>query len=123
MGRFKQGRASLFNDERSPSTSTIEDNVQFVEDIVMEWVASIQRRHHTFRKQKVIALLSSLMQIDNGGTMLNSLLHSKDYERRRVTRCIEVLLTTPHSALGTGAAVQLWKEKLQKFFLLFDLPL
>ncbi|GFV03711.1 hypothetical protein TNCV_1876591 [Trichonephila clavipes] len=42
--RFKQGRTSLCEDERSgsPSTSTTEDNVQVVEGIVLEDMTSIQ---------------------------------------------------------------------------------
>ncbi|GFV35949.1 hypothetical protein TNCV_2867071 [Trichonephila clavipes] len=37
----------------NPSTSTIESNLQIVEIIVMERVASAQRRYQTFCKQKV----------------------------------------------------------------------
>ncbi|GFW42208.1 hypothetical protein TNCV_1206641 [Trichonephila clavipes] len=46
--------------------------------------------------------LPSLVQIDNRAAILNGLLHSNNYEGRRVTRCIEDLPTTPHSALGTS---------------------
>ncbi|GFX72718.1 hypothetical protein TNCV_4063131 [Trichonephila clavipes] len=42
---------------------------------------------------------SSLVQIDNKAGMLNGLLHSNNYEGRRVTCGIEVLSTTPPSAL------------------------
>ncbi|GFW42354.1 hypothetical protein TNCV_239511 [Trichonephila clavipes] len=56
---------------------------------------------------------SSLMQIYNKTVMLNGLRHFSGYERR-MTRCIEVLPTAPHSAMGTSAVVKPWKEKLQK---------
>ncbi|GFV88065.1 hypothetical protein TNCV_3242151 [Trichonephila clavipes] len=59
-------------------------------------------------------LFSSLVQSDNGTTMLNGLLHSNDYEERRVIRCIDVLQTTPYSAFDTSAVAKSWKEKLQK---------
>ncbi|GFU64777.1 hypothetical protein TNCV_2128511 [Trichonephila clavipes] len=38
------------------------------------------------------------MLVDNGGTILNGLLRSKDYKARRVTRCVEGLSTATHSA-------------------------
>ncbi|GFW17353.1 hypothetical protein TNCV_3905631 [Trichonephila clavipes] len=59
--------------------------------------------------------LSSLVQIDNGASMLNGLLHSNDYAERRVTRCIVVLPTAPHSSgLDTSSVAKSLKEKLQK---------
>ncbi|GFX43491.1 hypothetical protein TNCV_4875111 [Trichonephila clavipes] len=59
--------------------------------------------------------------IYNGVAMLNGLLHSNDYEERRVTHCIEMLPSTHHSTLDTSAVVKPWKEKLQKslYFLTF----
>ncbi|GFS62380.1 hypothetical protein TNCV_5032251 [Trichonephila clavipes] len=46
---------SQCDDERlgSPWTSTTEDNVQVIDGMVMEGMASILRRFHTFCKQKV----------------------------------------------------------------------
>ncbi|GFU04336.1 hypothetical protein TNCV_864341 [Trichonephila clavipes] len=72
-------------------------------------------------KKRITALLSYLVQIDNEIAMLNGLLHSNDYEGRRVTRCFEVLPTTPHSMLDTSAVAKLWKEKSLKslYFLTF----
>ncbi|GFX31692.1 hypothetical protein TNCV_4082161 [Trichonephila clavipes] len=53
--------------------------------------------------------------------MLNDLLHSNDYEGRRVACRIDVLPTTPHSALDTSAVIRSWKEKLPKsHFLTFS---
>ncbi|GFT55292.1 hypothetical protein TNCV_4611601 [Trichonephila clavipes] len=55
--------------------------------------------------------------------MLNGLLHSNDYENRRVTRYTEVLSTTAYSKLDTRAVVNPWEEKLQKsFYFLTYLP-
>ncbi|GFY36154.1 uncharacterized protein TNCV_4845261 [Trichonephila clavipes] len=54
--------------------------------------------------------------------MFNSHLHFNDYEERRVTRCIEVLTTTPHLALDTSAFVKPWKEKLQNTLYFFTSP-
>ncbi|GFV96982.1 hypothetical protein TNCV_4351951 [Trichonephila clavipes] len=86
--RFKQGRTSCDNERSaSPSTTTTEDNVQVIEGIVME--------------------------VDNGAVMMNSLLPPPppfyDYEGRRVTLCIEMLPTTPHSALDTSTVAKPWK--------------
>ncbi|GFT14292.1 hypothetical protein TNCV_4591261 [Trichonephila clavipes] len=44
--------------------------------------------------------------IDNGPDPLNGLLYYNDYERKRMTRCVEVLLTAPHLALGTSGIVK-----------------
>ncbi|GFW30121.1 hypothetical protein TNCV_1054321 [Trichonephila clavipes] len=55
-------------------------------------------------KKRITVLLSSLVVIDNEAVLLDS----KDYKRRRVTRCIEMLLTTPHSALGTNTVAKPW---------------
>ncbi|GFX20072.1 uncharacterized protein TNCV_1436321 [Trichonephila clavipes] len=63
--------------------------------------------------KKRITVLFSLVQIDKGAAMLNGLLHPNDYEERRVTHCIEALLTTPHSALDTSTVAKHWKEKFQ----------
>ncbi|GFV86124.1 hypothetical protein TNCV_671211 [Trichonephila clavipes] len=41
--------------------------------------------------------------IDNAIAMLNGLLHSNDFEERRVTRCIEVLPTPPDLTLDASA--------------------
>ncbi|GFX50993.1 putative RNA-directed DNA polymerase from transposon BS [Trichonephila clavipes] len=54
------------------------------------------------------SLLSTLVQFDSGAAMLNVLLHSNDYEVRRV---IEVWLTTPFSAPDTSAVGKPCKEK------------
>ncbi|GFS78541.1 hypothetical protein TNCV_3147801 [Trichonephila clavipes] len=48
--------------------------------------------------------------------MLNVLLHSNDYEGRRVTRCFEVLPTTLHSTPNTSSAAKPWKDNLQSAF-------
>ncbi|GFT43478.1 hypothetical protein TNCV_815231 [Trichonephila clavipes] len=63
---FKHRRTSLCNDEGSgsPSTSTTKDNEQFVDVIVMGGMASIQRRHHIFRKQKANHCLPFLLGTD-----------------------------------------------------------
>ncbi|GFW45470.1 hypothetical protein TNCV_3244101 [Trichonephila clavipes] len=81
----------------------------------MKWMVSIHRRFHTFRqKKRITALLFFLVQIDNEAAMLNGLLHTNDYEERRVTRCREVLPTASHSALDISYVAKPWKEKLQK---------
>ncbi|GFT61553.1 hypothetical protein TNCV_34141 [Trichonephila clavipes] len=60
--------------------------VVVVEDRVTEGIASIQRRQHTFRKQKANHYPPFLLgEIKNGVAMLNGLLLSKDYEERRKT--------------------------------------
>ncbi|GFW82962.1 uncharacterized protein TNCV_4603891 [Trichonephila clavipes] len=53
---------------------------------------------------------------------LNGLLHSNNYESRRVTSCIGVLPTTPHSALDTNAVVKPRQEKLQKSLYFLTYP-
>ncbi|GFV47985.1 hypothetical protein TNCV_1544321 [Trichonephila clavipes] len=69
----------------------------------MEGMVSVPLRYHTFRKKKrFIALISFLMQIYGEAALLNGLLHSNYYEKRRVKPCIEVLLTTSHSALAAS---------------------
>ncbi|GFV92096.1 hypothetical protein TNCV_1895321 [Trichonephila clavipes] len=63
---------------------------------------------HTFRKQRSESLSSfppwcrSTMK----AAMLNGLLHTNDCQRRRSTRCTEVLPTTPHSAFDTSAVAK-----------------
>ncbi|GFS52425.1 reverse transcriptase domain-containing protein [Trichonephila clavipes] len=57
-------------------------------------------------KTRMTALFSSLVQIDSGAAMLNGLPHCSDYRGRRVTRGIERLLTTPHSALDTKIFIE-----------------
>ncbi|GFW34804.1 hypothetical protein TNCV_697921 [Trichonephila clavipes] len=49
--------------------------------------------------ERITALLSSLVQIDNRAALSNDLLHPNDCEETRVTRCVEKLPTTSHSAL------------------------
>ncbi|GFU19064.1 hypothetical protein TNCV_430971 [Trichonephila clavipes] len=69
-------------------------------------------KHLPQMEHRVPSLLSSLGQVNNGAAMLNGVIHSNDYEGRRVTSCIEVLSTTPHSALDSNDVVKSWKEKL-----------
>ncbi|GFX53801.1 hypothetical protein TNCV_1597471 [Trichonephila clavipes] len=65
-------------------------------------------------RKRITVLLSSLVQIDNGAAMLYGLLQPYEYEKRRLTLCIEVFSTTLHSALDTRTVVKPWKEKLHK---------
>ncbi|GFS71887.1 hypothetical protein TNCV_3715531 [Trichonephila clavipes] len=44
------------------------------------------------------------------------------YERRRVTRCIEALPTTPHLELDTSVVAKSWKEQLQKYLYILTFP-
>ncbi|GFW31135.1 hypothetical protein TNCV_2577171 [Trichonephila clavipes] len=75
--------------------------VVVVEGIVIEGMASIQRRYNNFCKQKANHfLLSSLVQIFIGAAILNGLLHSNKYEERRVTRCITGIDDYPSFSVG-----------------------
>ncbi|GFV37852.1 hypothetical protein TNCV_2662651 [Trichonephila clavipes] len=71
-------------------------------------------------KKQITAHLFSLMQIGNGTAMLNGLLHPNVYKGRRVTLCIEVLPTTPHSALDIGTVAKPSNEKLQQSLYFFN---
>ncbi|GFS90985.1 transposable element Tcb2 transposase [Trichonephila clavipes] len=60
-------------------------------------------------------ILASLKQIDNGANTLNGQLYSNDYEGRRVTRCIQVLPTTPGTAMDTVLYPKLGKKNCESF--------
>ncbi|GFV33373.1 hypothetical protein TNCV_4732961 [Trichonephila clavipes] len=45
-----------------------------------------------------------------GAAMLTVLLYPNDYEGRRVLRCIQVWLTTPHSAQDTSVVFKPWES-------------
>ncbi|GFU04322.1 hypothetical protein TNCV_864211 [Trichonephila clavipes] len=51
-------------------------------------------------------IIPSTRRINNRAALLNGVLLSNDYKERRVTRCIEVLPTVPHSALDIGAVAK-----------------
>ncbi|GFW19704.1 hypothetical protein TNCV_1605941 [Trichonephila clavipes] len=78
-----------------------------------ERIYVMTRDRAVHRRQPIrVVIVESI--IYNGADMLNGLLHSNDYEERRMTRCIAVLPNTPHSALDTSAVVKPCKGKLQK---------
>ncbi|GFW49612.1 hypothetical protein TNCV_2843931 [Trichonephila clavipes] len=54
--------------------------------------------------------------------MLNGLLHYNGNQGGEVTCCIEVLPTTPHSAMAISAVAKPWKEKLQKSLYFLTYP-
>ncbi|GFY15909.1 hypothetical protein TNCV_1285541 [Trichonephila clavipes] len=64
-------------------------------------------------KKLITVLLSFSVQIDNGAATLNGLLHPNDYDERRLPRCIEVLLITPHSALDTSTGKRNFKNPFE----------
>ncbi|GFU08407.1 hypothetical protein TNCV_2132511 [Trichonephila clavipes] len=57
-------------------------------------------------KKGIIVLLCPLVQNDNGATMLTGILHSNDYEERRVRSFVEVLMTIPHSVLDSSSVAK-----------------
>ncbi|GFX26967.1 hypothetical protein TNCV_1841391 [Trichonephila clavipes] len=80
-------------------------------------------KFHSFRRRKGNHCPSFLLvQIDNGAALLNGLLHSNNYEVRRVTRCIEGLPTKPHAMMDTSVVPQLFERRVAKIPLLFDFP-
>ncbi|GFU63390.1 hypothetical protein TNCV_44361 [Trichonephila clavipes] len=80
--RFKQGRTPLSHDEilTHPLTSTSEDKEHVFEGKVMEWIHLVSNAGDPSieNRRRIPALLSSLVQIDNGATMLNSVQHSNE---------------------------------------------
>ncbi|GFV45609.1 hypothetical protein TNCV_127531 [Trichonephila clavipes] len=68
---FKQGSTSLFDDKRSDSPSC-----QILRSVLVEVPGVIPFAS----KIRIVALISSILQIDNGAAMLNGLLHSSDCE-------------------------------------------
>ncbi|GFV46605.1 hypothetical protein TNCV_4151 [Trichonephila clavipes] len=97
-------------------TSYIEENVRVIEGIAIEGMTSIQGRYCTFCKRRIIALVSSLVQMDNIAPMLNGQLHNNDYEGRKVTLYKSILPAVPQSLLDTSAVAKPEKYKLQSSF-------
>ncbi|GFW14078.1 DUF4817 domain-containing protein [Trichonephila clavipes] len=64
---------------------------------------------------------SSSSAIENGADMQKGLLHSNDYDVRRVIRCIQMLPTSLHSALDNSSVTKPLKKKLQKSLNFFTL--
>ncbi|GFU98753.1 hypothetical protein TNCV_1214691 [Trichonephila clavipes] len=82
-------RTSLYGSKRlrSSTTSTTNDNVQVVERIVMEGMANILLRYHTFRKQKSNHCPPFLLDTDQ---QLNCHINCNTrVTTTRATRCID----------------------------------
>ncbi|GFT66665.1 hypothetical protein TNCV_4803501 [Trichonephila clavipes] len=61
-------------------------------------------------KKRINHLISSLVKMNNGTNIMNYLLHGDDYEKRRLTPCVEVLSYT-YSAMDASTVALPWKEK------------
>ncbi|GFU67137.1 hypothetical protein TNCV_3675511 [Trichonephila clavipes] len=100
---FKQGNISFFDDERygTSSTSTTEDNVKVVQDIVMEEMAGKEHRYYIFRKQKANPCLHFLLGADRQCSCHVELSATlQRLQERRVIRCIKRITDNTSFSVG-----------------------
>ncbi|GFX29818.1 hypothetical protein TNCV_4749471 [Trichonephila clavipes] len=89
----------------------------------MEVMARIQRITPSANKKQITTLFSTLGQIDKGAIMMNVLLQSNDYDRRRSESLYRsVADLTARSPLDTSVVINPWKEKFHKLFYFVTFP-
>ncbi|GFS67721.1 hypothetical protein TNCV_4363901 [Trichonephila clavipes] len=87
-----------------------------------EGIANIQRRYHTFCRQKANHRPPFIPGADRQWSYPVKQSATPQRLRIGVARSMAVLPATHQSVLYTSAVDKLWKWKLQKFLYFFDLP-